>query len=533
MRFHEIFTAGFSGKGKIFVFLVFLLLLSLLSAGFTDSSPKAESTSLQATGQEDFKELIDVIINDEKYTYSNWGFMAKDLDSGDVMITNNEDMMFAPGSTTKVFTVSSALEMLGSDYRFNTPVYYEDNNLILVASGDLAMGGRAGSGGTLEYTNSDHVDAGAFGQCILVETDPLAGLDILSKKIRESGILTVQDVVIDARLFDEAKMMAEGIITPIVINDNLIDITITPGKEGESAVIDWRPKSSAYSVANRVITSSSGSVIEINIPEYSGQRVIEITGNIPVDSGSVNMTSNVVVPAEFARSLFIDSLDKAGITVKAPSFGENPSKKLPSKGSYKDGDKIAELVSPPFSEYAKVTLKVSQNLYANCLLGIMAAHEGFDNPDYGLLSEAEFLGSAGVDLNSLALVDGEGSIQNRISPKAAIDLVSYMAGTVDYAVLKKSMPIFGVDGTLSSAAIPGSPGYGEIYAKTGTSLVGDMSGRIFMYARGLLGYMKTKNDNDVAFVIYVNNVPGASEINDIQSVVRDVNDVALAMYEYL
>jgi len=208
--------------------------------------------------------------------------------------------------------------------------------------------------------------------------------------------------------------------------------------------------------------------------------------------------------------------------------------KLPEKDSYTARNYVvAQRISPPFSEYAKVTLKVSQNLYANCLAGIMAAHEGYTNPELGLFGEGLFLKSAGVDLNSLSLSDGEGSINNRISPQAAIALVSYMATTDNLGVLKDAMPVFGVDGTLHAAAEPGEPGYGQIHAKTGTSVAMDMSGNIFVYGRGLLGYMKTANGTDLGFVIYLNNVAGLSSMDDLSGVADDVNRVAVAMYEYL
>lgn len=532
MLFPEILYPRSISQLLCFLLLSTCFVLMLLSVACVDSSPDSTHV-VQLPEEEEFKDQIDVIIGQEKYHYSEWGFIAEDLVSGNRLLSHNENRMFAPGSTAKVFTVSSALEILGSDYHFKTPIYYEGDILVLVASGDMAMGGRGGLDGKLQYTTSDHVDAGAFGECILVEGDPLAGLESLAQQVSDSGLRSIRDVVIDTRLFEEMKLTAEGIITPIVINDNLIDITITPGEEGEPATIDWRPKSSAFTISHNIITTQSGSMMDVHIPDYSGQSVLELTGTIPVNSEKVNLTSNVLVPSIFARSLFIDSLEKAGVSVDASTSGNNPIQKLPAPGSYSKSDLIAELVSPPFSEYAKVTLKVSQNLYANCLLGIMAADEGFDQVDYGLYSEGLFLESIGVDLNSLLLLDGEGSIMNRISPEAAIDLVTSMSGTNESGVLKESMPIFGIDGTLHSAVEPGSPGYGEIYAKTGTSVTVDMTGNLFVYARGLLGYMKTKNGHDIAFVIYVNNVPGIRDMDGIQDVIGDVNDLAVLMYENL
>ncbi|UUX93928.1 D-alanyl-D-alanine carboxypeptidase/D-alanyl-D-alanine endopeptidase [Methanoplanus endosymbiosus] len=518
------------------IVLILLLITASLCCGCTQTdnniSDGEDAPDLTMNSQEGFKEEIDAIISDKRYDYSDWGFMAKDMNSGEVLVSHNAEQMFTPGSTTKVFTVTTALDTLGPDYRFKTPVYYTEDNLILVASGDPAMGGRLLEDGTLEFTNEDHVDAGAFGSCILTKSDPLAGLNLLSAQIYDSGIRTVDDVVIDTRLFKEEKEADNGIITPIIINDNLIDITVTPDKAGNPAAVDWRPKSSAYTVKSSIITGDFCSQRDLVIPDYNGQKVIEISGIIPEGSESVNVTSNVNVPAQFARGLFIDALERAGITVKSSS-DKNPADKLPEKDSYDNSQKVAELTSPPFSEYAKVTLKVSQNLYANCIISIIGAYEGYDSFDAGMITEGEFLRNAGINVRSLALADGEGSINNRISPESAIGLLSYAYKQDYYKELRDSMPLLGVDGTLAKGAEPGDPGYGKISAKTGTSVTIIMTGDIFVYARGLLGYMNTEDGNDIAFVIYANNVPAGSDMQGIADVVSDVNDVAVTMYSSL
>jgi len=518
------------------ILLILILITAAFCCGCTQTDNKVSggenAPDLTLNSQKEFKEEIDNIISGDKYKYSDWGFMAKDMNSGEVLVSHNVNKMFTPGSTTKVFTVTTALEILGPDYRFKTPVYYTDNNLILVASGDPAMGGRLLEDGTLEFTNEDHVDAGAFGSCILTESDPLAGLNDLSKQIYDSGIRSVNDVAIDTRLFKEEIRADKGIITPIIINDNLIDITVIPEKEGMPATVYWRPESSAYTIESSIITGDSGSQRNLVIPDYDGQKVIEITGIIPEGSESVNVTSNVNVPAQFTRSLFIDALERAGISVKSP-VDRYPAEILSADKNYEKDEPAGELISPPFSEYAKITLKVSQNLYANCIISIIGAYEGYDSFDAGMMTEGEFLKNSGIGVRSLALVDGEGSINNRISPESAAELLSYAYKQDYYDILRNSMPLLGVDGTLAKGADPGDPGYGEISAKTGTSVTMIMSGDIFVYARGLLGYMKTEKGNDVAFVIYANNVPAGTGIEDIYDIVSDVNRVAVTMYRYL
>ncbi|WP_048114544.1 D-alanyl-D-alanine carboxypeptidase/D-alanyl-D-alanine-endopeptidase [Methanoculleus sp. MH98A] len=509
---------------------VLIVLAALCAAGCTATSPAETVIASEAANATEFKERIDAVISQERYDYATWGMMARDTSTGEVLLSMNGDRLFTPGSTTKVFTVSTALDVLGPDYRFRTPVYRVGDDLVLVASGDLAMGGRAGPNGTLAFTNEDHGDARAFGDCLLVEADPLAGLESLAEQVAAAGITAADDVIVDDRLFGETQMMSEGLVTPIVVNDNLIDVTIVPGREGEPATVDWRPRSSAYTIESRVVTGAPGSDPAVAIPAYTGQAVIEVTGTVPADAGPVNLTSNVEVPAAFARSLFIDALENTGVAVVAPTIGENPSGRLPDEyGSAK----VAELVSLPFSEYAKVTLKVSQNLYANCLLGIIAVHEGYDTVEAGLFVEGAFLEEIGVNPDTLLLADGEGSIVNRISPLAATDLAAYMAGTDLYAPLSDALPVLGVDGTLAANAGPGDPGYGVIRAKTGTSAGGDQQGGIFLYTRGLLGYMTTAKGTPVTFAIYVNNIAGLASMDDLQGVTDDVNDVAVLIYEYL
>ena len=78
-----------------------------------------------------------------------------------------------------------------------------EGNLILVAAGDLTLGGRQTSNGAIAFTNYDHNDANNLGTAILTPQDPLSGLDELARQVRSSGIRKVNgDVIVDTRLFD-------------------------------------------------------------------------------------------------------------------------------------------------------------------------------------------------------------------------------------------------------------------------------------------------------------------------------------------
>ena len=204
---------------------------------------------------------ITTIIEGPRYSFARWGIYVADRETGEAVYDLSGGERFLAASTTKLFPGAAALAAYGPDYRFETPVYRTGavgadgtlaGDLILVASGDLTMGGRTTPDGDIAYTPFDHIYANVFPTlATLTPEDPLAGLDDLAKQVAAAGIRRVDgDVVIDARLFP-AMEKDDYILTPIWINDNLIDITVTPGVAGSPATVAWRPQTAAYRGAVR------------------------------------------------------------------------------------------------------------------------------------------------------------------------------------------------------------------------------------------------------------------------------------------
>ncbi len=458
------------------------------------------------------------------YAHATWGWEVVDLSTGEHLASKNQDMCFTPGSTVKLFTTAAAMELLGPDYRFRTPVYLVGDTLVLVASGDLTMGGRTLPDDTIAWTDSDHGDANVLPDATLTNTDPLAGIDDLAAQVAVAGITRVSDVIIDDRLFQPETLADPDPITPVLVNENLIDLLITPGpEEGTPASVAMRPNTTLYNVVSEVVTGRTEDAITIS--EEDG--TITVTGSIPAGRAPLLRTWTVPDSSAWARGLFIEALERNGIAVDASPTGANPAGYLPD--GYTEATKVAELVSPPFSENVRHILKVSQNLHANTLLGIMAAHEGEKTIEEGLMIEGSFMEGIGIDPATLSLIDGEGSSGNRVSPEAAVTLLRYMAGTGDYQVYRDALPILGVDGSLAKAAGPDNPAVGKIQAKTGTSIQGDAFG-IFLTAKGLAGYMTTQSGHEVAFAIYLNNVRVTS-IEDIMAINSDMGDLAGVFWE--
>ena len=95
------------------------------------------------------------------------------------------------------------------------------------------MGGRTGPDGTLLFKDDDHTYAGGNSASDIVPADPLAGLDHLAREVQAAGIKHVTgDVIVDDRLFETAESTGSGPrrLSPIVINDNVVDVLVSPGE---------------------------------------------------------------------------------------------------------------------------------------------------------------------------------------------------------------------------------------------------------------------------------------------------------------
>jgi D-alanyl-D-alanine carboxypeptidase/D-alanyl-D-alanine-endopeptidase (penicillin-binding protein 4) len=216
----------------------------------------AASCAADAARSRDLADRIHEIVNGPDYKkHARWGILVVDASTGEELYKVNADRFFLPASTTKLYSCAAALVALGTDHKFETPVYRTgpvekgrlDGDLVLVASGDLTLGGRTDASGKMAFQDEDHTYAnGPTSKAKLTDTDPLAGLKSLAKQIVAAGIREVAgDVLIDDRLFNHERGSGSGPdrVTPIVVNDNVVDVEVSPGERpGAPARVRVRPE---------------------------------------------------------------------------------------------------------------------------------------------------------------------------------------------------------------------------------------------------------------------------------------------------
>ncbi len=466
---------------------------------------------------------VESVLSLPGYKDAHWGLLVVDAKTGETVYERNADQMFCPASVTKVFSCAAAMSELGPDFRFETPVVRRGEidsqgvlkgDLILVAKGDLSLGGRTGPDGKLHFEDNDHSYAGSVGtsSATLVPLDPLAGLDHLAREVKEAGIKSITgDVMIDDRIFENAPSSGSGPahVSSIVINDNVIDVKVTPAtKAGEPATVEIVPKTAFISVDERVDTVEEGGKPSISVHSV-GPRRFTVRGKIPVGHKPVVKIYEVEEPAEFARSLFIEALRRRGVGVPASPLSGNPSGSLPARSEVANLPKLATYTSPPFREYIRIILKVSQNLHASTLPMLLAAKHNETSLIAGLKREGVALRALGVDTTAVSFGGGAGGARaDLVTPRSTVTLLRALKKRADFPTFEEALPVLGRDGTLAKAVPADSPARGHARAKTGTYSVGDpLNGRTILTSKALAGYLETASGRDLVFTFFLNNVP--------------------------
>jgi|SRR5580700_2341660 PBP4 family serine-type D-alanyl-D-alanine carboxypeptidase len=464
-----------------------------------------------------------------------------DLDSHRVLYARNGATLMVAASTTKLLTAGTSLALLGPGFRWTTPVYRTGpidangaltGDLVLVASGDPNLSQRIQPNGTLAFENEDHAYDGSP-QTKAVPGDPLAVLRDLAAQVVKAGVKTIRgNVIVDSSLFPDQG--AEGgtgvIVSPIVVNDNVVDVTVTPGAHaGDPVSIAVSPQTPYVRFVNQATTGAPKSDATIDLSADArandGSHVVTIAGSQPAGP-SVLYAYRVPEPKLFAQAAFTVALTDAGIVVEPPQTAPAP---LPA--TYPPSDLVAQHVSPPVSEDVYITLKVSDNLHATLMPYMWAIYKKQATKDFlttGFSLEAQLLKSAGLDVNQAAQQDGEGS-SAYFTPDFMVRYLAWAQMQPWYSDLLRGLPIMGVDGTLVNIQKT-SPARGKVFAKTGTDGSTNYLNNGGVVEKGLAGYITTRDGHHVAFAFYIGAMIGPHDEDTGEVAGQILGGMAAATY---
>ena len=472
------------------------------------------------------------IMTGDAYQSARWSVLVRELDGGEPVLSLWAEDNMTMGSNMKLYTVGTALDVLGPDRTLTTPVHLVGDDLVLVASGDFVMGSRnAGDGGPLAYSVPPQGDANGLPGAKPAPGDPLAGLDDLAAQVAASGATSIDgEVLIDDRLF-ETWDSRRGVIAPLVINDNLLSVLTSPTDVGDPASIETIPATAAFEIVDDVTTVADGEGSSIRITPGDGDQLV-VSGTIEAGSDTSLNVYEVEDPASYGRTLFIEALERAGVSVAADPLAVDETAELPDPGAYTEDNLAGSIESPPFAELAELVWKISQTEGAMVTLCLLAVEVGSTDCLDGFEPIRAQTADLGIDPHDTWFVEGAGGDSAQTTAQAMTDWLVWMDGEPWGDRVPDMLPILGEDGSLRDVATD-SGAVGLVQAKTGTNAAVDGSnGRLLIKGKALAGYMEADDGTRYVFGLYMSNgsfddVSGQFTVND------DLGEVAAAIQQTL
>ena len=462
------------------------------------------------------------LLRDPAYAHAHYGLAVYDLDRHRTIYSVAADRLYDPASTTKLLTTGMTLGALGPQFRFKTPVYRTGDidaqgtlhgDLVLVASGDANLSQRIAADGTLAFEDEDHSYDGSP-RTKAVPGDPLAVLRDLARQAYARGIRRVDGrVVVDASLFPDAgPENGTGVdVSPIVVNDNIVDVIVAPGKHpgDAAAILSISPATPYASFVNKATTGAPRADSTLSMTDGDdgkGNRVVTVSGSVASTDPPTLYAYRVPSPPRFAEEAFTLALRDAGVAIADPPADPPSFDRSAYAPSYRSEDLVAEHVSPPIREDVRVTLKVSDNLHADLMPYVVGVYAGKTTGPGALQAgfdvERAFLLGQHLDITGAAQQDGAGTAA--FTPSFMVHYLAALWNQSWFGDIHRGLPILGVDGTLATIATT-SPAKGKVFAKTGTSGMDNYLSRGDLVDKGLAGYMTTRAGHHIAFCSYIGN----------------------------
>lgn len=499
----------------------------LLIAALFSFSPASEAKKRRPPAPRTLDDEIEAVLRQSDARRGFWGIEVVRLSDRKTLYSRHAEHLFLPASNMKLFTTAAAIEKLGPDFVFRTTVESDSaadaegrlGDLILVGRGDPNIGSRV-----LPF------------QLKTERREPAdAVLQNLADQVAARGVREVTgNLVADDSYFlfepyshgwdqEDLQWGYGAPVTALAFNDNALLFHVHPGgNPGERALVWLEPISDYYKLDNRLETTAPRTQKRIFVERNADSTELAVWGQMPVGTTGDGDSVAITDPPQLIGELLRRTLEARGISVRgrlevrhltrieAATMAE-PFPKPPRRVV------LAEHRSLPLREDIKVINKVSENLHAEMLLRTLGRElKNYGSLTVGLEVLQEFAARVGIVAGETHFADGSGlSRQALIAPRAVVKLLVYMARSPGFEAFFDSLPVAGVDGTLSDR-LKSTPIEGRVYAKTGT----------IEHVNALSGYMDLPSGERLAFSIIGNSHPLKSGAG-----ARIVDRLTLAIFE--
>jgi D-alanyl-D-alanine carboxypeptidase/D-alanyl-D-alanine-endopeptidase (penicillin-binding protein 4) len=473
-----------------------------------DAKQKAKTNGAEAahglSPVELFGARTQMILGTGQPAKGEWGILIADANTGQVLFEQNADRYFVPASNMKLFTTALALATLGPEYRFRTTLESlaepaADGKiagpLYLVGRGDPNLSNRK-----FPFDLKEEF-IGPSEKVIVELADAMAakGVKEISGDIVGDDSYFPRDRYPNGWEIDDMVWEYGAAISAIVLDDNTVQLTLTPGDNaGDRVGAVVAPTAPEFTVDNQVITSATGVKPDLTLKREPGSNVVTVLGTLPAKSNQRKLTLAIQEPALHAAAMLKRLLEDRGIkvsgTVRELSLPPGPTQ----------GEKrivLAEHLSISLGQSVKLVNKISQNLHTEMLLRTAARQNGvWSTPEDLANFAASFYAIAGIPPGDVVQTDGSGlSRHDLVTPRAVVALLLYVQKQPWFGAYFESLPVAGIDGTLEDR-MKNSIAVGRLHAKTGS----------VEHVRTRSGYADLPSGRRLAFSFLSNNMGSKS-----------------------
>ena len=448
----------------------------------------------------------------------DWGLLIVDAQTGETLYEKNADSYFVPASNMKLFTTALALAKLGPEYKFHTTL--ETHGAISpdgALTGDVFLVGRGDpnlSNRKFPYELKEEFDG-----------PPEKVLAELADALVARGVKEISgDVIGDDSYFprerypngweiDDMVWEYGAAISAIVVDDNTVALTLTPGeKMGDPVNATVAPLTPDFSLQNDVTTSAADVKSDLTLTREPGASLVVVRGTMPAKSTPRKLVLAIEEPALHAASLLAGLLAERGVKIDGKIRTAHVADTDPAPRKV-----LAEHVSVPLGDSVQLINKISQNLHAEMLLRTAARQIGmWSTPEDLQKVPRDFYAAAGIAPDDVIQTDGSGlSRHDLVTPRAVVTLLKYAQGQTWFAPYFASLPVAGIDGSLQDR-LKGTVAAGRIHAKTGS----------VEHVRTLSGFAETPSGRRLIFSFLSNNQGGTNH-----EAADALNGLCLAMIE--
>jgi D-alanyl-D-alanine carboxypeptidase/D-alanyl-D-alanine-endopeptidase (penicillin-binding protein 4) len=325
----------------------------------------------------------------------NMGMMVVDMTTGNTLYEHQARQLMIPASNMKLFSQAAAMLALGPEYEIPT---------MLSTDAKTLTNGRLNGSLYLHMPADPSFNHQALFN-LLTQLKNLGVTEITGNVIIQSDLAVATPYAPGMTPKDEQYSYGAP-VAPLILDENRLTVIVNPAsKVGLPAVVETQSPQGVFEIDNQVVTRESPKGCGVSV-SLDNMGKIHAKGCVVGGQMALQFKTPIKYPVAYLGEHVRYKLKQMGIAFHGDvRLGQRPANTI----------EIAKHTSKPLSHLMGLTLKPSDNLYANALYLLAANHIRHAPSNWSQAQTAvrQFLQQeTGIEMKKPVI--GDGAVQSRI-----------------------------------------------------------------------------------------------------------------------